>query len=541
MLYQRKCDAPGHRETIISMYAPEESIKVYDHEFWFGDKWDAAAQGREYDFSKPFFGQFKELLQEVPHIAFFDSKSVDSRYCNITVEHKNCYMVSAGWNNEDSMYSNRISYCKDTLDSYVCHKTEFGYENVSCRNSYQLFFSIDSENCDNSSFLYDCKNCSYCIGCTNLRYKQYHIFNKPYTKEEYFKRIKDLDLGKYTTISFLKGKFQALREGALHKYANLLKTENVIGDHVENSRNCYCCFDLVGDAENVRYSHWGTYGLRDSYDTGPGTGGNSELLYEGVSIGVKNARCMFGVVIWYSHDVLYSFNCHDSHHLFGSVGLRSKSYCILNKQYLKEEYECLLPKIKEHMQNMPYKDSKGREYRYGEFFPPEMSPYTYNETVALDYLPLSKEDAASKGFRWREEKERKLSITIEASDISDNISNVSDSITKDTIGCEHKGKCQEQCTAAFRITPQELAFYRKFNLPLPRYCLNCRHYQRIQQRNPLKLWRRKCRCNSADSEYRNTATHIHGEKACPNEFETSYAPERKEIVYCEACYLQEIA
>lgn len=152
-LYQRKCDAPGHRETIISMYAPEEEIKVYDHEFWFGDKWDTAAYGREYDFSKPFFGQFKELLREVPHIALFDSKSIDSSYCNITVEHKNCYMVSAGWNNEDLMYSNRISYCKDTIDSYVCHKTEFGYENVYCKNSHQLFFSFDSEHCDNSYFL----------------------------------------------------------------------------------------------------------------------------------------------------------------------------------------------------------------------------------------------------------------------------------------------------------------------------------------------------------------------------------------------------
>jgi hypothetical protein len=39
--------------------------------------------------------------------------------------------------------------------------------------------------------------------------------------------------------------------------------------------------------------------------------------------------------------------------------------------------------------------------------------------------------------------------------------------------------------------------------------------------------------------YENTAKHDH-ENRCPNEFETSYAPDRKEIVYCEACYLKEV-
>jgi hypothetical protein len=42
--------------------------------------------------------------------------------------------------------------------------------------------------------------------------------------------------------------------------------------------------------------------------------------------------------------------------------------------------------------------------------------------------------------------------------------------------------------------------------------------------------------------YQNTSTHPHHENNhCPNEFETSYAPERKEIVYCEQCYNAEVA
>jgi hypothetical protein len=39
----------------------------------------------------------------------------------------------------------------------------------------------------------------------------------------------------------------------------------------------------------------------------------------------------------------------NSSNLFGCIGLRGKEYCILNKQYTKEEYEALVPKIIEKM------------------------------------------------------------------------------------------------------------------------------------------------------------------------------------------------
>ncbi|MDI6883428.1 MAG: hypothetical protein QMC93_03140, partial [Patescibacteria group bacterium] len=69
------------------------------------------------------------------------------------------------------------------------------------------------------------------------------------------------------------------------------------------------------------------------------------------------------------------------------------------------------------------------------------------------------------------------------------------------------------------------------------------HYQRIKQRNPLKLWKRRCMCGgqaSVNGVYKNTIKHFHGDNPCPNEFETTYSPDRKEIVYCEECYKREI-
>jgi len=215
----------------------------------------------------------------------------------------------------------------------------------------------------------------------------------------------------------------------------------------------------------------------------------------------------------------------------------------LNKQYTKEEYEKLVPKIIQHMNEMPYTDKKGRVYKYGEFFPPELSSFCYNETIAQEYFPLTKEKALKQGYSWKDPEPRNYPIDIKFKDLPDHIKDVKDDIIGKVIECAHQGKCNEQCTEAFRIIPQELQFYKKMNLPLPRLCPNCRHYQRLKQRNPLKLWKRKCMCAGEKSEngiYKNTISHSHGNSPCSNTFETSYAPDRPEIVYCDQCYLQEV-
>ncbi len=542
-LSKRKCNAPGHSEDIISAYS-DPKLVVYDERYWWSDAWDAGQYGRAYDFTKPFFLQFRELMEQTPHIALVDSKSTNTSYCNYTVEHKNCYLVSAGWNNEDCYYGNRISFCKDTLDSYVCHRTEFSYENVYCKESYQLFWSRNSENCNNSYFLYDCRGCSHCACCVGLRNKQYYIFNQPYTKEEYVKKIAEINLGNRASLSRLQEKLESMRLATIHRYAQVYKSQNVIGDNIEEAKNCYWCFDVAGNAENSKYCNWATYGMKDCYDSGPGAGGQSELTYEGVSIGVNNARCAFGAAIWYSHDILYSYNCHSSQYLFGCVSLRNKKYCILNKQYSKEEYEALLPRIRKHMENMPYVDKNGRQYRYGELFPIELSPFAYNETVAQEFFPLTEKESAEENYPWRTEGARSYAPTMRAADLPDSIQSVSDDISKEIIECEHANACNDGCASAFKIIPQELMFYRKFNLPLPRLCFNCRHANRLRQRNPTKLWHRMCACAGKASEngrYANSAPHgHHGVNHCQNEFETTYTPDRPEIVYCEQCYQAEI-
>src|SRR3989344_4342560 len=203
----------------------------------------------------------------------------------------------------------------------------------------------------------------------------------------------------------------------------------------------------------------------------------------------------------------------------------------------------MVVKIKKHMDEMPYLDKQGKVYKYGEFFPAELSPHGYNETLAQEYFPLTKDEAIKQSVKWVEPAERNYKIDFKVGSLSDEIKNVPDDIVGKVIACEHDDKCNQLRTTAFKIIENELNFYRKMNLPLPRLCPNCRTFERLKQRTGIPLYQRKCNCGgvkSDDGNYFNTVSHSHESNHCSNEFETSYSPDRPEIVYCEKCYQAEV-
>jgi hypothetical protein len=318
-----------------------------------------------------------------------------------------------------------------------------------------------------------------------LRNKSYCIENVQYTKEEYFKKKNELRLNTRSGVEEARKKFQELWHQASHKHLKLINTENVVGDQVSNSRNCYNVFDFKDDADNVKYASWGAKGLKDSYDVGPGCGDSSELNYEGISVGVQNSNVLFGATVWYSRDIYYSYMMNNCSNCFGCAQMNAKQYCIFNKQYTKEEYEELVPKIIEQMKKVPYVDRGGRHYLFGEFFPAEISPFAYNETIAQDYFPLDRGRAEEADHRWREYVPGNYEITIKGQDLPEDITDVTDSILDEVIECEITKK-------PYKILEQELSFYRRFNLPLPSIHPDERHARRLRLRNPMILQKRMC-------------------------------------------------
>ena len=528
-LFKRKCNLCGKDK--ILLYSPDSPYTVHCRECWWSDKWDAGSYEKDYNFSKPFFEQLKDLFFKVPRMGIIQQgTNVNSEYTNRASDNKDCYLIFASNRNENCSYGTALWNSKDSSDNYNLRSSELCFECVDCFGCNRLMYSRECNTCSNSAFLLNCKNCTDCFGCVNLRNKNYCIFNEQYTKEEYKNEIEKLSP---RTREGVEGTHKKMAEFSV-KHIVPWMVENhstdISGNWLEQCKNVKVGFNCE-KVEDGKY----LFGITDGKDLMDLTYWSqfSELIYECSSIGRQCSSVFFSNECW---DQLiraqYCINCHSCQDLFGCVGLRKKQYCILNKQYTKEEYERLVPKIKEQMDAILYKDSLGREYRYGSTFPLDMHGFAYNETIAQELFPMTKDEALKNGYRWADFAAKNYSVTLKAEDVPDSIEKVDEQILKEVIGCAHAGKCNHQCTEAFKVTAGDLKFYKHMGIPIPQLCPNCRHFARLSQRTPIKLWHRKCMCDKKN--------HFH-DKECPNEFETSYAPDRPEIVYCKQCYNGEVA
>lgn len=155
--------------------------------------------------------------------------------------------------------------------------------------------------------------------------------------------------------------------------------------------------------------------------------------------------------------------------MFGCVGLRNKKYCILNKQYTKEQYEILVPQII---------DSMIQAWTRWEFFSSAQSPFGYNETIANDYFPLTEEETITKWYNWESKSYDPNISSVSLIDMSDlpDISHVKDNILKQIFICKISSR-------PYRLVKEELNFYRKHWLSLPIYHPDIRHKNRIEIRD----------------------------------------------------------
>ncbi len=504
-LYKRTCDLC--KKSILSMYNPNLPFTVYCSNCYISDKWDAKSFAREYEPSRPFLKQLKNLNLDVPKNNIYTTigTSVNTEYQNFAGYNKNCYLIFNSAYNENVAYSRGMRECRDAYDIYIGNNIEQSYECVNAHKNYSVRYCQNTINCLNSWFLLGCSNCQNCFGCVNLRNKQYHFFNEALSKEEYEKRVSEI-VGSYSKIKENIKKFEEHALKFPRRQNNNLKTVNSEGEYIFNSKNCKHCFEVM-EGENCKFGFSlaaPQKPIKDSYDI-VGYAYASELLFETVAVGFS-----YDVMgSWGCHgcrDIRYCFQMNDSENCFGCDGLRNSKYCILNKQYSEEEYKKISAQIVEQMK---------KDGSYGSFFPLEMAFFAYNETLANDEYPLSKEQAIAEGFRWEDDIPRtKGQETMQPEEIPDYIKDVPDSIVKEVLKCTG-------CGFNYRLIQPELEFYRKMLIPIPRECFYCRHADRLRRRGPFKLYSREC-------------------VKCSKEIQTTYAPEKPEIVYCETCYQKEV-
>lgn len=496
-IYQRKCDLC--QKPFISIYSPDKKLTVYCPKCWWSDSWDAFKYGRDYNFNKTFFQQYKELRDSTPLIGLTAVANDNSDFTNRSWYCKNCYLSFDVNTDENCMYVETCYYNKDLVDVSCTNNSELCYELLNCDHCFNTMYSIYAQDCYESKFLYDCRSTRHCFMCGNLNNAEFCYKNKQYSETEYNKIISQYDLGDYGQLQKARVEFQEFMK-TIPRRTVMLKSENCRGENLTNCVNSHYSFGSA-KLENCDYCIDST-GMKECYDCDYSGTGGANLCLEGIGYH-DNYMCRSSDSNGKIKFSDYCTSCFNSNYLFGCVSVKKGEYCILNKPYSENDYNNLLVKIIAKMK---------ADGEWGEFFPINISPFGYNETVAGELFPLAKDQIITKGYFWQEELDKKYQPQIY--NVPSNIKNISVEIIKQILACKKCGK-------NYKIIPQELKFYQEQKIPVPLECPNCRHLTRISQRNPRQLWQRKC-------------------SKCGQNMISTYSPERPEILYCTDCYKKEV-
>ncbi|HBY74141.1 MAG TPA: hypothetical protein DEG44_05665 [Candidatus Kerfeldbacteria bacterium] len=508
-LYQDQCDLCQRQ--MISLYSTDSPYTVYCQDCWWSDRWNPLDYARDYNPTRSFFEQWHELQLAVPRIALFNLHSTNSEYTNHSVRNKNCYMGVAMGECEDSLYGHWVLKSKNCVDNLYCEQCELCYECSYCRNCFQTFWSQYCEAANDCLFCFECSDIQNCLGCVQLQHKQYYILNRPASAEEFADTKQKLLTHPEFRAKFIV-QWEALKFKAPRRFDLQIHCEQSTGNDLYHCRNAKFCFNCR-NLDNAKYM----FDLGDNKDSMDayehGWLVPSELIYE-AHAGMAGYNLKFCNICADSRDLQYCDCCFQgSSNLFGCIGLKKSQYCILNKPYSEMEYHQLEKKIIEQMRTAG---------EYGEFFPIRYAPFAYNESAAPEYFPCTPEQVTALGGRWQVEDRKQYKV--QTYRVLSDSTLVSDDILQALLACT-------QCQKNYRINQAELKFYRQTGVPIPDRCSDCRHLNRMQLRNPRQLWQRQCMCTQTD--------HAHHGR-CSVEFETTFSPERKELVYCEQCYQKEV-
>lgn len=501
-LYQDKCGHCG--KAIIGQFPASDPRTQYCVECWWGDKWNPVDYGRDIDWNRSFFEQIHELDIATPHCCVStDIKNINSEYTHHAGQEKNCFMIFHATFAEDCYYGYGLKKTKDCVDVHYCHESELCYECTDVKSCHSLAWCQDCFDCSSSFFLRDCIGCMFCFMCSGLRNKKYCFMNEQLTKEEYEKRLANIDLSSYKELQKYLDEFKKLQKKHTYRYLAENMNENSLGDHLYKAKNCEFCFDS-SDIEDSKYCTQMQLGVKDCYDIYQ-YGVNVELGYECAMTGTNSYNVHFCYLcLWQVADLLYCIETYSSKDCFGCVGLKKNQYCILNKQYSKEEYFDLKKKLIEKMK---------KDGEFGEFLPIKYSLTPYNVSSAQHWHPKTKKEALEKGWPWQDDLPGTFGKET-LKEIPDNIKDIPENIVDEVLACE-------KCKKNYKIYQQELKYYKRHGYPLPRKCFDCRRKARMDLRNPRQFWKRNC-------------------DKCKKDIFSTFSPDRDEKVYCKKCYLGEV-
>ncbi len=504
-LFKRECQVPNHSEMMISIFSKECPFPVYDYQYFIGDQFDPFLYGRTYVEGSP-MKTLHVLRKEFPMPSFLnrDPSCINSDYSNGGRNTKNAYYASGCYGSEDIWYSNMAGQSRNIMDSRLIHSSEFVYWSLHGDHLYKCMYTYFSNNCTDSTFLFDCKNCSDCFGGVNLRNARYIVFNKQLSKEEYEAFVASIMPLSRSTIEEFQDRFWNLIKSLPMNASHNIGSSNVSGTNISFSNDIYDGVEVTG-SEHLRHAD-GALSHKDSMDI-LFSGGNSHHLYGTINIGSQSSGVKFSISSKFCTDSEFIFNSKNLNNCFMCFGLQNKSYCILNTQYEPDEYYKIVDQIKTAMlQKGEYSDGLGFEF----------SAQAYNFSLSAIPYPLSEKEVLSLGGYIAYEQETNATGIgiINARDIPETIDQVNDDILTKAIACTITNR-------PFRIIASELAFYRRMSLPLPTI------HPSIRIENQYRIAQNGKKYSSLCAK-------------CGKDIESMFDSKESYLLYCEKCYQQEV-
>jgi hypothetical protein len=126
-----------------------------------------------------------KLRERIPMVDLIEYENVESDLMVYSFLNTRCHDLMWSRENEDCAYIFEGVKCKDTVDGVLTFQTNVCYECVGNDNISHSAYLIDCSRTHFSYFCNYCADCEYCFGCVGLEFKKYHIFNKPYSPDEY--------------------------------------------------------------------------------------------------------------------------------------------------------------------------------------------------------------------------------------------------------------------------------------------------------------------------------------------------------------------
>lgn len=304
------------------------------------------------DFINNFPEAYKNLVDGLPHLAVHNFRCENSDYSDQLIDSRNAYLCFNGDGVEDCYYTYDSRWIKNCVDLSFSNKSELCYEAIDCEECYNCNFVQDCERCTDCSYCYDCLASQNCFGCVGVRRGEFQIFNTSYSKDDYWKKLAEV---KWLPVGQINAKVEELRRKLPHVSMHTRRCENVFGDYVFDSKNCYNVFKGHELQDSLHISS--SKSLKDCVDCDMTH--RCELTYEAIEDN-QNYNCNF--LYWCAdmRDCEYMMYCFNTEHCFGCFNLKRKKFHILNRPHEEKEYYEIVAKIKENLRH---------EGKYQNFLP----------------------------------------------------------------------------------------------------------------------------------------------------------------------------